>query len=293
MAFFNYSKPGPGVDKNGPRKKGIFLFFEILWRKLGKIATSNMVYVLFSLPVFLVLYLCAMPLTQNIVGELLAKDSMIESETLGQFFLAINLFFTFTVSILFGSGPASAALSYIHRCFVREEHAWAWGDTIRKIKENLKPSLIVTVINILLVNIFAIAIMFYYRWYQSTHQTFIFVIMCIVIMCFVIFTFMNFYVYQLINTFDAKISVMYKNAFLLVLLTFPMDLFITLIVGVISYFIYTGLNPALSIILSVVILPGLLRFPIEYYAAKVIKKKMIDQIKEEPEETQREAEDEE
>ena len=27
---FNYAKPGPGVDRDAPKKKGIFLYFELL-----------------------------------------------------------------------------------------------------------------------------------------------------------------------------------------------------------------------------------------------------------------------
>ena len=34
MGFFNYDKEGPGIDKNAPKKKGIFLFFELLGNKL-------------------------------------------------------------------------------------------------------------------------------------------------------------------------------------------------------------------------------------------------------------------
>lgn len=34
--FFNYDKPGPGMDKNAPKHWGIFLYFELLWRNFGK-----------------------------------------------------------------------------------------------------------------------------------------------------------------------------------------------------------------------------------------------------------------
>ena len=49
--LFNPSKPGPGVSKNGPRKKPFFLFWELYFRKFWKLMQANLLYVLFSLPV--------------------------------------------------------------------------------------------------------------------------------------------------------------------------------------------------------------------------------------------------
>ncbi len=53
MALFkaNYDKPGPGVDKNAPKKAPIAVFFEIYARKFWKLILANMLYVLVSLPV--------------------------------------------------------------------------------------------------------------------------------------------------------------------------------------------------------------------------------------------------
>ena len=51
FGLFDYSKPGPGVDKNAPRKKGFVVFFEIYFRKFWKLILVNLLYVLVSLPV--------------------------------------------------------------------------------------------------------------------------------------------------------------------------------------------------------------------------------------------------
>lgn len=51
FGLFNYDKPGPGVDKNAPKKKSFVVFFEILGRKFWKLILVNLLYVLFSLPV--------------------------------------------------------------------------------------------------------------------------------------------------------------------------------------------------------------------------------------------------
>ena len=48
----DYSKPGAGVSKNQPEKRWILVFFESLWSHLGRIELVNLVFLLFSLPVF-------------------------------------------------------------------------------------------------------------------------------------------------------------------------------------------------------------------------------------------------
>ena len=49
--LFNYSKPGPGVDKDGPKKKRFFLFFELFGRKFWKLIELNLLYVLCCIPI--------------------------------------------------------------------------------------------------------------------------------------------------------------------------------------------------------------------------------------------------
>lgn len=49
--LFDYNKPGPGVDKNAPKKKGIALFFEILGGKFFNLIPLSLLYWLFCLPI--------------------------------------------------------------------------------------------------------------------------------------------------------------------------------------------------------------------------------------------------
>lgn len=48
---FDYSKEGPGIRKDAPKKKAIFLFFETFFRNFFKFFSINIVYVLLSLPI--------------------------------------------------------------------------------------------------------------------------------------------------------------------------------------------------------------------------------------------------
>lgn len=47
----NYAKAGPGVAKDGPRKKRFFLFWELYFRKFWPLLKLNMLYFLFCLPI--------------------------------------------------------------------------------------------------------------------------------------------------------------------------------------------------------------------------------------------------
>ena len=49
--FFQYEKPGPGVDKNAPKEKGVRLFFRILKEKFWKLIPLSLLMWLFSIPV--------------------------------------------------------------------------------------------------------------------------------------------------------------------------------------------------------------------------------------------------
>ena len=67
MGLFNsYLKEGPGVDVNAPKKKGIFLFFEVLGRKFFKLMKANGLYFLTSIPFFVIVMLILAPILRGI-----------------------------------------------------------------------------------------------------------------------------------------------------------------------------------------------------------------------------------
>lgn len=52
FGLFDHEKAGPGVPKDGPKKKSIVVFFEMFFRNFWKFITINLVYWLISIPVF-------------------------------------------------------------------------------------------------------------------------------------------------------------------------------------------------------------------------------------------------
>lgn len=50
FGLFNYDKVGPGIPKNGPKKKTFVVFFETFFRNIWKFITMNVIYTLMCIP---------------------------------------------------------------------------------------------------------------------------------------------------------------------------------------------------------------------------------------------------
>lgn len=282
--FFNYNKPGPGVDKDAPKKKGVFRFFEIFGRKIGKLFQLNMLYFICSLPILMLLYLFYAPFISGLFGEMPIAEIGISEENLTTYQAMINLFLTAISVTLFGSGPASCAAAYIERCFVREQHAWMISDFFAKYKENFKQSMILSVMDIVIVAASSFAVSFYYNQFTATGSNIWFVLMIVLVIAEIVYSFMHCYIYQLMVTFEDKLTHHIKNAVLLTFSTFPVLLIIMIILTVTAYLIFTTFSPMFALILAFLCLLTFLRFPIEFYTSSVIQKKILDGIESDDEE---------
>ena len=179
MGLFNFDKPGPGISKDAPRKKGIFLYFELLGRKFSKLMCVNMLYFLFSIPMMLLYFgafLFVIPTALNIAFGTL---DMSQSDMI-MFYLLLSLFMTLICTITLGTGPASASMAYVMREYSKEQHVWLWHNFIKKMKENLKKEIAICVIDLLFVCSSTIAFAFYLHQYLLTGSLFWFVLSFII-----------------------------------------------------------------------------------------------------------------
>lgn len=51
FGFLDFTKEGPGVSKNGPKKKAFFVFFETFFRNFWRFFSINLFYVLLCVPI--------------------------------------------------------------------------------------------------------------------------------------------------------------------------------------------------------------------------------------------------
>jgi len=111
----NYEKPGPGVKKDEPRKKGTARFFELWIRELGDLVKLNLLFCL-----------CVMPSLAAFI--------------LGQGFFGIYWLIGFTVSLLLAypvGGAITACVYYITK-MMRDDPSYVWYEFKRKFKENYR-----------------------------------------------------------------------------------------------------------------------------------------------------------
>jgi len=114
MGFFtrDFSKAGPGVPKDEPRKKGIARFFEIIIRENRDLMKVNLLFTLAVLP-----------------SAVLFILGLFNIFTLGLFFSIVA---TYPV------GGAMAASFFCITRMLRDDPAFVWDDWKRKFRESLR-----------------------------------------------------------------------------------------------------------------------------------------------------------
>lgn len=262
--FFNYDRPGPGVDKNAPKKKGIFLYFELLFRNLGKLILANMLYFAVSLPVLLIYHI----LVINLLGNFISDN--IESVI----FVQLSAIITVLLAILWGTGPASCGYTYILRNTAREEHTFLVSDFFEKFKESFLHGIVFLIVDIIMMIIFSVAITTYYNLSKEMGGIYT-ILWCFALAMVAIYTIMHFYLYEMEVTFKDGILRLYKNSFLMTFATFPPCIAIMAVIVVLSYVFLHFLTPIAVVITSFVFWISVMRFTADLYTARVIKKNLL------------------
>lgn len=115
----NWNKPGPGVPKNAPKKRGIARYFELLTREFGGLVKLNLLLFVIMLPAS-VLYL-------SFLLTFLAGNA-----TWG---LVLGLLALIACLPL---GPALTAFYWLLAQMLRDDPGFLWHDFKRKFKENFR-----------------------------------------------------------------------------------------------------------------------------------------------------------
>ena len=276
--FNNYMKPGKGVSKDEPEKKGFFLYWDILFHRLSKILGANTLLTLTSLLwigilMFLFMQFILPIPVENLTNFLQNAEIDAENfETVSQgIVFSIYIMFAFVAFTLLGSGPVSASYAYIVKNFANREHAWIFSDGWDKFKENFKQAIIVCAIDFVALITVPVAIKFYYL--SSISKGAFFTIPCyLLIVVSIVYIWMHFYIYQIMVTFKCTVKQLFKNAFIFAVAKLPMNIFLTAVsVIVVAAPFLTGLNPFFAIIISGVIGLCFSRFAIEFYASRCMK----------------------
>lgn len=119
----NYDKPGPGIEKDAPPKRGFFRFWEILVRDLGSLVQLNLLY-----------QGCLLPSQALLICALLFS---------GMFWPL----FLLSILAAFPLGAAKTATSFCITKMLRDDPGFLWHDFKKAFKENLKQTMLVGMVH--------------------------------------------------------------------------------------------------------------------------------------------------
>lgn len=255
FGFFDYGRPGKGIDKNGPQKNRFFLFFELFFRKFWKFIKTNVLFVVSIAPFAAVTTILAYYFPDSPLISIIAV-----------------LFPFMTI------GPASAGFTKILRNFALEQPVFIISDYFDTIKKNWKQALLVSFINTLIGFLLFYALYFYYF---ETKGLLGYLLIGLGLFALICYLFMQYYLYLMVVTFKFKIKQLYKNAFILSLAALTTNLITTFFLaliwaGLALLFLIGPLGFSISIFLMITIAFAFSGFIIVYNSFPHIKKLIID-----------------
>ncbi len=212
FGLFNFDKPGPGVYKDGPEKRGFFLFFDIFVRKFWRLVSLSLSYTLFAIPAFIAFFW---------VGTFLQMAFSPIKDTAFVFYMSIYL--SLFLTSFMGAGPGSAGHAYVLRNFAREEHAWVWDDFVSNTKENFWKGLFLFLLDIvLLIVLVGAAYLYFANSAAMPIPPFVSMVLGFFALSILfMYLMMHFFLYPLMVTMDMSLGGILKTALQLTLRHLP------------------------------------------------------------------------
>jgi len=276
MGLFNsYTKPGKGISKEDVDKSGIALYFDILLRRFWKLITVNIFYIIASIPAIIIAYFIASWFLMSGFSNLLKTTSV---DTIATAVTLYSIPIAALILQIFGSGPATVAMTSIVGKYVKDTHAWVWSDFIDGIKSNFKQGMAVYIINTVVLFLSVFAFLFYTFVMKDQMAN---ILRTVIMVFIIIFSIMQMYTYRLVAEFELKIKHIYKNALLLTVVGLKWNLLaiavgIGFIYGMFSLFAGTAGLSAIGLIVVIAIYFTLTAFNKIFITNNVIKKYMLE-----------------
>ncbi len=285
--LFDMNRDGLGVEKGEDTTPNIAYFFKSLWRKFPKLISINLLMILQHLPLLgaILTFFWAdktptftdvsYPLLFGIArfsgspaDELMAALSGIQLKIplLEKVILPI-LLFLLVYALLFGI--CNVAVSYYMREMLRGNPVFLFSDFKYAVKKNFKQGFLMGLIDVVI-----LGILIFDFANMPSNSIMYFLILGVAVIYFI----MRFYLYLMLITFDMKITKMFKNALIFVVLGVKRNLLaiLWLIIMIALNFAIFVLYMPLGIALPILYLFSFSTFTTAYAAYPVIKKYMID-----------------
>ena len=271
FGFFDYTKPGKGIEKDDPEKHPFFLFFELLWRKLGRLILLNVIFFIILIPIVTAVYV-------QIYGDAFEAQLQQDSNaSLLPIFLyevwislpAVAQYILLGVSAVL-YGPASCATAYMLRNFTQQRHAWN-SDFWDKLKENFKQGLALGLLDILLFGLFA----FNLSITAGLGGGLMTVARVVSMALMFIYLMMRNYTYLMAVTFELRLSQLLKNAWIFAVMGLWRNI-LTLVINGGLILLTVAIHPIAELLVMPLILFSLTGFVSVFMCFPVLKKHMLD-----------------
>ncbi len=291
MFKHGYMKEGKGVEKCNNDEPRISVFFELLFRKFGRLVKLNILYIVCCIPTFLVMMFLSGMLSSRITNAsalvlaqimgLTAPDmANVEfSGMLAALDIGVRVVISFAVAIMWGMGPVTAGFTYILRNYAREEHAWLLSDFFGKTKQNFGQALVVWIVDLAAFAVLTTAFFFYFAQPGLLHY-----MSYIILSIIILYTAMHFYIYQCMITFKLSVKDVFKNSAIFALVEAPKNLLLEFVL----LFVHLGLpyTAALNgwpvwfwlifIILELIVLVAVSGFTVNFWVYPALEKYIIE-----------------
>ncbi len=226
--LFDYNTPGPGVEKDAPPKKGLALFWDILYRRFWKMVSVNLIYLLFSVPSLIIHYFACYGVLTLLFSELMLEDASMAATVSQMAAYSAVLIFS-----LFGGGASTAGATFVIKNYVTDHHAWVWSDFIRIYKKYFFKSTLIYVIDVLMLTLSGVNFWFYGS--LANINIVAFLLQGLMVLVFIILLLMHSYIYPILVTYkDKSIFEIYKASFILALGKLPITGAAVALCGIIS-----------------------------------------------------------
>lgn len=271
MGLFNdLGSTGAGISKNERKKKGFFYFFEVLFAKFFKLIKANILYFLVSIPYLIVALFFIAPMLSQATGLDELMMNIEETE------MAKSIIYTIMACAIFnffGSGPASAGYAFVTRCFTRREYTWVASDGWDKFKENFKNGMLLFVVDMVVIYIILNSVIFYNFMIANggdNQQIFFLFIKYFLLVVLYVYMISHIFAYQIMVTYECEFKDMLKTSVIMGMANLPMCTLLVIITGAI-FMLLSSLG-FLSVFVHAIIGITFTRFPLEFFATRVIDK---------------------
>ena len=298
-----YYRQGKGSDKadiNALKTPSVLNFFKLVWSKLSKLFTANIIFVFGNFPIiFLLLAVSGIfdkysysptsiawgPFQSTLQGVELsnnyASSALIGIHGLHDSSQIISVasivFYALSLLTIFTWGFTKVGTTYLYRNMMSGDPIFPFSDFFYIVKRNIKQSLIVGAIDFIIIGFLIYDVIFLYRNSASNPLNLFMLFLTCAMAIF--YFFIRPYIYIMIFTFDLKLGKIIKNACSFAILGIKRNLMALLGCGIVVA-INLGLAiifAPIGIVLPFVITIALFDFIGVYAAYPNIIKYMMDE----------------